>query len=512
MPASVILRVTKGKLTGKEYPFEERTMCLIGRSKECLVRVPGDVEHRKISRHHCLLDINPPDVRVRDFGSLNGTFVNGRRIGKRKKGQSREEAAREKLPEYDLKDGDEIQLGNTVFRVTISVPAVCAYCSAEIPEEQPQAGPSDTLVCLCEACRQQAQAVQRSRTPRRTEPEDHKVCTKCGRDVTGEAGANRRGEYICAACRSDPFELLRVLLQVASTGERDLVAIEGYQIVKELGRGGMGAVYLAKHERTGTEVALKVMLPQVAATKSAAEKFLREIDNTKILRHPNVVRLHDSGCSRGTFFFTLEFCDGGSVDNLMQSHGGLLPFSEAVSIILQILDGLDYAHQVEVPCVPIEGGQVERGLGLVHRDLKPGNIFLSRSGGRVTAKVGDYGLAKAFDLAGLSGQTCTGAVAGTPHFMPRQQVLQFRYSKPEVDVWAAAASLYYMITGYTPRDFSKKRDLWQTVLKTHAVPIHKRSSAVPRRLAEVIDEALVDDPEIRFKTAAELKHAIERAL
>lgn len=512
MPPHVTLRVTQGKLAGKEYPFEERTTCLIGRSKDCLVRVPGDLEHRKISRHHCLLDINPPDVRVRDFGSLNGTFVNGRRIGRRKKGQTPEEAAQEKLPEYDLKDGDEIQLGNTVFRVAIHVPVLCAYCSAEIREEQPQAGPSGTVVCLCESCRHKAQAVQRSRPARRTEPEDRKVCMKCGRDVTGEAGANRQGEYICAACRSDPLELLQILLQVASTGEQDLVAIEGYQIVKELGRGGMGAVYLAKRERTGTEVALKVMLPQVAATKSAAEKFLREIQNTKILRHPNVVQLHNSGCSRGTFFFTLEFCNGGSVDNLMQSQRGLVPVANAVPIILQVLDGLNYAHQLEVPHVQVEGGQVERGRGSVHRDLKPHNIFLSRSGGRVLAKVGDYGLAKAFDLAGLSGQTCTGAVAGTPHFMPRQQVLEFRYSKPEVDVWAAAASLYYMVTGYTPRDFSKERDPWQTVLQTRAVPIRKRSSAVPRRLAKVIDEALVDNPEIRFKTAAELKHALEGAL
>ena len=275
------------------------------------------------------------------------------------------------------------------------------------------------------------------------------------------------------------------------------MAIKGYRVIRELGRGGMGAVYLARHARTGVEVALKVMLPNVAASKSATERFFREIENTKILQHPNVVQLHESGCSRGTFFFTLEFCNAGSVDKLMRSCGGGIPVAQAVPITLQVLDGLNYAHQVDVPRVQMEDGRVERGRGLVHRDLKPQNVFLAKSSGSVTAKVGDYGLAKAFDLAGLSGQTCTGSVSGTPHFMPRQQVLRFRY---------------YMLTGYPPRDFGQDRDPWQTVLETQPVPIRQRNAAVPTRLADLIDEALIDNPEIRFKTAAELKDALQGAV
>ena len=522
MPARIILQVQKGNLVGQEFVFEERTTCIIGRAKDCEPKIPTDLEHRTVSRHHCLLDINPPDIRIRDFGSLNGTYVNGRKIGQREQHQKPEEATATQFPEYDLKDGDEIGLGATVIRVGVYVPAFCTDCAAEIPEDQQAAATRQAGGPLCPTCRKRARqlaSTESIKRPRQGAPPDRKtvvekirVCAKCGRDVSAEVGPSRQGEYICAACRTDPFALLKHLLREADTGERDLAAIEGYEVLQELGRGGTGAVYLARDPRLGRQVALKVMLPQVAANQAATEKFLREIENTKALRHPHVVQIYDSGCSHGTFFFTLEYCDGGSVDQLMHGRGGKLPVDEALGIMLQILDGLAYAHQAEIPCVRLEDGKIGRGRGLVHRDLKPHNIFLAAAGNSRVAKVGDYGLAKAFDLAGLSGHTCTGTVAGTPHFMPRQQVLRFRFAKPEVDVWAAAASLYFLLTGCAPRDFTAGMDPWQTVLQTKPVPIRRRAPAVPKRLAAVIDHALVDDPEIPFKSAAEFRRALEGAL
>src|SRR5687767_423745 len=106
MPAKIVLSITRGGLAGEKFVFEGRTTTLIGRADECYPRLPQDEHHRTISRHHCLLDINPPDVRIRDFGSLNGTYVNGQRIGGREPHQTPEEGARVAFPEYDLKDGD----------------------------------------------------------------------------------------------------------------------------------------------------------------------------------------------------------------------------------------------------------------------------------------------------------------------------------------------------------------------------------------------------------------------
>ena len=168
---------------------------------------------------------------------------------------------------------------------------------------------------------------------------------------------------------------------------------------------------------------------------------------------------------------------------------------------------MEYTHNAEIPYVQLNDGSFGKGRGLVHRDLKPGNIFLTEVNDEVIVKIGDYGLSKAFDLAGLSGQSMTGSVAGTPVFIPRQQVLEFKYAKPEVDVWAAAASLYYMLTGDLPRDFSDN-DIFLAVLRNDPVPIRDREPNIPRKLAKVIDLGLVEKPEIYFKSAKEFKQAL----
>src|ERR1700754_2133023 len=122
MTATVTLRLIRGRLDRTEYVFDERTTCIIGRASGCAPRLPSDEYHRTVSRHHCLLDVNPPDARIRDFGSLNGTFVNGKKIGQREPHQTPEEGAALPFPEHDLADGDEIRLGETVFRVDIRLP------------------------------------------------------------------------------------------------------------------------------------------------------------------------------------------------------------------------------------------------------------------------------------------------------------------------------------------------------------------------------------------------------
>jgi serine/threonine protein kinase len=303
-----------------------------------------------------------------------------------------------------------------------------------------------------------------------------------------------------------------MLLTLANQGEARLKALAGYRLVRELGRGGMGSVSLIRHERLGEEIALKIMLPRVAADERAKALFLRETENTKALKHPHVVQVRDSGCAHGVFFFTLEYCNGGSVRELSEQRRGPLPVQEACALVLQALDGLHYAHQAVIPAVKLADGSYGTGQGLVHRDVKPGNLFLVGTGSSRLVKLGDYGLAKAFDAAGLSGQTSTGAISGTPGFMPRQQVINFKKVRPEVDVWAMAASLYQVLTGTFPRDFPKGRDPWMQVLQTDAVPIRKRNAAIPKRLAQVVDHALVDQPEIGFKTALAFKQALEGVL
>ena len=422
VPAKVTLTVTQGKLKGKQFTFEERAICIIGRAKNCNIQIPSDRYHSTVSRYHCILDINPPYIRIRDFGSRNGTKVNGKCIGKRKKHQTASEGAKLNFAEYDLHDGDEIRLGNTTFQVNINCLATTTIFNSESESN------------------------------------------KLPRAVKNKARLN-------------------------------LASIDDYTRVKDLGVGGFGEVYLARHNLTGELVAIKTLLPQVAAKPYMKQMFLREINNTKMLDHPNLVRLKDFGCSNDVFFFVMEYCNCGSVSDLIEVRQGKLTLSEATSICYQVLDGLSYAHTE---------------LGLVHRDIKPNNIFLTIDDGKLTAKLGDYGLAKNFDLAGLSGQTMTGTAMGTPNFMSRKQVLNFKYAKPDIDVWAVAASLYFMLTLKHPRDLQGVEPML-AILKTQPVPIQARDNSISQTLADLIDSALKDDGELRFRSASDFKQALLQA-
>ncbi|MBD2297236.1 protein kinase domain-containing protein [Nostoc sp. FACHB-190] len=455
MPDKITLTVIQGKLKGRQFIFDCRNTCIIGRNADCNPQLPDDEDHRTISRYHCLLDINPPAIRVRDFGSKNGTYINNEKIGQRQADQNPEEGANVQFPEYDLQDGDEIKLGHTVFKVTIEFDKQ----KINIPNFIPS-----TIY------------VDYDPTQPPTQPQNL-------------------------------FEKLKRLLRLAEAGDNNLNTICGYQIVKLLGEGGFGEVYLAQHNKSGKFVALKVMSPAVNANQLAIQMFLRETENTKALRHPNVVQLIDYGYFKNIFFFTMEYCQGGSLSDLVRQQGGLLSIDIAVPITLQILDGLEYTHNAEIPYVKMGDGGFLKGRGLVHRDLKPSNIFLACVDEQVIAKIGDYGLSKAFDIAGLSGQTLSGTKAGTPIFIPRQQVLNFKYVQPDVDIWATAACLYYMLTGTLPRNFTGG-DPFLAVLQNDPVPIRQKNPLIPQKLADVIDLALVEKPEIYFKSATAFKQAL----
>ncbi|MGK7876745.1 MAG: protein kinase [Xenococcaceae cyanobacterium] len=460
MSAKITLTVTKGSLQGQKFVCEEHTICIIGRAYDCNPQLPDDEEYRTISRYHCLLDINPPNICVRDFGSKNGTYVNGKKIGQRQPYQTPEEATQINFPVYDLQEGDFIGLGNIVFRVGIEV----------------------------------------------------------DRELASTPKGAQMQVYSATISPKEPnlLEIITYNLKQPAA-DNNFVAIQGYKIVRSLAKGGFGEVYLGLNKQTGELVVLKVMLPKVAANLHNTGRFLHQMAIAKALQHRNVVQLLDYGYSDGTFFFTLEYCEGGRVADLMQQRGGRLSIDEAVPIILQTLDALEYIHNAEIPYVKQDDGSFGKGRGLVHCDIKPSNIFLTQIGGDRIAKVGsiakisECGLSKAFDRAGLSSQTMTDISADTPVFMPRQQVINFKYAKPEVDVWATAASLYNMLTGAYPRDF-RGRDPFLLTLLTDTVPIRQRDASIPKPLAEVIDLALVDNPEIYFKSAASFKQAMESVL
>ncbi|MFA7172195.1 MAG: protein kinase [Kiritimatiellia bacterium] len=452
---SVSLRVTSGPMKGKAFDFIEHDTFIFGRAAECHCCLWDDGQ---VSRRHFIVEVNPPDARIKDFGSLNGTHVNGKKIGSREKGETPEQGQQRKYAEVDLKDGDTLAVGQTKLAVKIIAAAA--------------KGP------LC--------------------------CSRCGKDVGDEAGGRRGGAYICLACRQsiqiDPAAALLELLakeQAAKAGgtpkaKGDKPAVAGYRIGRRLGIGGFGAVYLAEREVDGHLVAIKVMLSRVAVDEPSRLKFTQEVKLLEALRHDNIVSLISSGSAGGAFYFVMEYCPGGSLSDYMAAHGGKLSAKAALPILRQALEGLAYAHS----------------QGIVHRDLKPANILLTGKPERPVSKISDLGLAKNFDKAGFSGMTVTGAFAGTPVFMPKEQITNFKYVKPVTDVWSFGATAYNLLTGKLPRDFPRGADPMEVVLRGEIIPIRKRDPQIPMALAGVIDRAIQSMPKDRYQSAQEMLDAM----
>ena len=456
MPGKITLTVVAGRKQGELFVFDQHDTLLFGRMDDCQISLPDD---QQVSRYHFILEANPPVARLRDLGSRNGTFVNGQKYGGREKHETPDEGARRQYPYVDLHDGDEIRVGQTILRVGVEAVA-------------------DSQEAVC--------------------------CQHCGRDVSAEVGPGRHGSYVCNTCRQqmqvDPAKLLQSLRQQARerTQFEDNYHIPDYQIVQKLGQGGMGAVYLVRHTSHGHQAALKTMLPEVVVDAKQRKIFLREIAVTRSLQHENIVKFLNNGADGAIFYFLLEYCEGGSLSDLMQHRGGRLSLEEAGPLLLQAMEGLAFAHTNKI----------------VHRDLKPQNILLSRGEVGWVAKIGDMGLAKNFELAGFSTTTRTGPndIGGTCAYMPYEQAINFRYVEPVSDVWSMGAICYFVLTGRYPRSHQSNPHTLTAVMYGDIIPIRRCHPTLPHAVAEVIDRALAKYERDRYQDAGELREAFAKAL
>ncbi len=215
--------------------------------------------------------------------------------------------------------------------------------------------------------------------------------------------------------------------------ERLKTALAGrYVVESEIGRGGMAVVYLAEDLKHGRRVAIKVLHPELGAAVGA-DRFLREIETLAGLTHPHILPLHDSGEADGLLYYVMPFVEGESLGQRLDRKGQL-PLDEALRIAREVADGLDYAHD----------------RGVVHRDIKPGNILLSRG----HALIADFGIAKAIGAAsgGDATATATGLSVGTPRYMSPEQAAGVTEVDGRSDVYALGCVLWEMLAGEPPFD------------------------------------------------------------
>jgi serine/threonine-protein kinase len=277
-----------------------------------------------------------------------------------------------------------------------------------------------------------------------------------------------------------------------SAPDTGLPAIPGYRLLEELGRGGMGVVYAAVRQTDGAAVAVKTILPAVEPTSHMVARFLREAEILKELRHPHIVSFHEMGQSGELLYFVMDFVPGIDAGRLLKEQGPL-PVGRAVRLIYQLLEALSYAH----------------GQGFVHRDVKPGNLLIAQADGGEVVKLADFGLARAYQASQLSGLTVAGTAGGSPPFMPPEQVLDFRSVKPAADQYAAAATLYTLLTGeHVHGRADTLAERFRKILQDEPVPIRQRRADIPAGLAAVIHRALARAPQERFPDVAALRREL----
>lgn len=389
-PRPLELIVEAGPFAGEVFSFSHYDVFVVGRATEnhlCLS------EDRRVSRHHCRFEIQPPECRVVDLGSRNGTFRND-----------------EPIQNSLLTNGDRIRVADTVIHVVIPT----------------------------------------------QETDSPEAIATISWDTSGEK------------------------------------LMAGYRLDGQIGHGSMGQVYRAIHAKTGETAAVKIITVQGLANSGGLEQFLREVSILGSLRHKRIVELYEFGVRDKRPYLIMELVPTINILEILQRQTPANSIRIACGVTCQILEGLQFAHENHV----------------VHRDVKPANVLVYRTGRKLKVKLADFGMAKNYLLAGMSSLSHDGDQKGTLAFMAMEQLVDCRYTKPASDIFSAGACLYFYLTEKFVFDFQDAAEAVAAILNGEPVPIQQRDPNIPGELAAVIDRAVAGEPSARFSSAAEFRKAL----
>ncbi len=261
-----------------------------------------------------------------------------------------------------------------------------------------------------------------------------------------------------------------------------------YQIIQEIGRGGMGAVYKAHDPFLNRTVAIKVLAPHLAWEQAFVDRFLREARAVAQLRHPNIIDVHDVGQDGNSYYFVMAYLPGMSLKDLLSQKGRLQP-AQALPILHQLADALDYAH-----C-----------KGLIHRDVKPANVMFDERGQAVLT---DFGIVKAAEESRL---TTTGVSIGTPHYMAPEQI-QGKGIDARTDQYALGIIAFEMLAGCVPFDAATTTAVLYKQVNEPPPSVTAFCPDLPSAAEAALNRALSKSPAGRFTTCGEFVSALQQAV
>jgi serine/threonine-protein kinase len=472
IPFRITLTVTAGLHKGRVFTFVGHDTFIVGRSKRAHFQLPS--KDKYFSRLHFLVEVNPPQCRLMDLGSRNGTYVNGQQV-----------------TTADLKNGDRIRAGRTILRVAVERTGALPATVSELlpPESRPAINAPGTPPTPARPPLVPPAALESGVPMPATQ-----VFSGPGTEPCRVCGAAIPGKLITSGSQAEPG-LPPLCWDCLDCIRNHPQPIKGYQIVRELGRGGMGVVYLALRMADGSRVALKTIIPAVASSRTQIQRFLREADILRELNHPHIVAFREMGESNNQLYFAMDFVPGTDAAQLLKNEGGPLATGRAVGLICQLLEALEYAHAKR----------------FVHRDIKPANMLVTTAGGREVVQLADFGLARVYQASQLSGLTMMGGIGGTAAFLPPEQITNFREAKPPADQYSTAATLYNLLTDRFVYDLPPKvQDRLLMILHEDPVPIRSRRLDIPEGLAEIIHRSLAREPSARFATVRVMREALRR--
>ena len=309
---------------------------------------------------------------------------------------------------------------------------------------------------------------------------------------SGTASPPPSGERpIIRAERSESSHMTVSLTAKGGGTSRDETAASGsignYELISELGEGGMGIVYKARQATLDRIVALKVLLPNLSRKERFVQRFMREAKNAATLDHPNIITIYEVGEDKGSYYFSMKYVQGEDLDQLMER--GPLSVDDAAAVVLQVAGGLAHAHE----------------RGVIHRDIKPANIILDTAG---RAVITDFGIARAVWEERM---TSTGMSVGTVEYMSPEQFKGGDVDEKS-DIYALGATFYSLITGTSPFPGATTQEVMYKKFKESPVPPTEVNSSLPAWVDIIIARAMAEEPAERYPTADDLARDIRAGL